>query len=227
MGAPVTRTPRPRIEGFGGCLDPWNSWRASPWNCPVRTVNFRAPSSTVAVAGYSPGQRSVAGAEAGGDAPASLRHKRHVAFELQDIAGCEDRGRTNDIVRAGDVLQLEGNVSSCRRLAGHHLRPPRRPRSVVRRVSRDRDRRGRRPEVHRAHRTFHGDARQLLDQIEPTSEALNSGRGVRVTGAPSYRRHRAGQARRVCTGHRTAHRRRHRRLRIRDSRSRSRGNRTV
>ena len=32
---------------------------------------------------------------------------------------------------------------------------------------------------------FHGDARQLLDQIETTSEALNRGRGVRVTGAPT------------------------------------------
>ena len=32
---------------------------------------------------------------------------------------------------------------------------------------------------------FHGDADQLLDQIETTSEALNRGRGVRVTGAPT------------------------------------------
>ena len=32
---------------------------------------------------------------------------------------------------------------------------------------------------------FRGDARQLLDQIETTSEALNRGRGVRVTGAPT------------------------------------------
>jgi hypothetical protein len=32
---------------------------------------------------------------------------------------------------------------------------------------------------------FHGDAHQLLDQIETTSEALNRGRGVRVTGAPT------------------------------------------
>jgi hypothetical protein len=31
---------------------------------------------------------------------------------------------------------------------------------------------------------FHGDADQLLDQIETTSEALNRGRGVHVTGAP-------------------------------------------
>ena len=32
---------------------------------------------------------------------------------------------------------------------------------------------------------FHGDANQLLDQIETTSEALNRGRGVHVTGAPT------------------------------------------
>jgi hypothetical protein len=32
---------------------------------------------------------------------------------------------------------------------------------------------------------FHGDANQLLDQIEATSEALNRGRGVRLTGAPT------------------------------------------
>jgi len=32
---------------------------------------------------------------------------------------------------------------------------------------------------------FHGDAKQLLEQIETTSEALNRGRGVHVTGAPT------------------------------------------
>ena len=32
---------------------------------------------------------------------------------------------------------------------------------------------------------FQGDADQLLDQIETTSDALNSGRGVHVTGAPT------------------------------------------
>ena len=32
---------------------------------------------------------------------------------------------------------------------------------------------------------FHGDADQLLDQIEATSDALNQGRGVHITGAPT------------------------------------------
>ena len=33
--------------------------------------------------------------------------------------------------------------------------------------------------------SFHGDADTLLDQIETTSDALNRGRGVHVTGAPT------------------------------------------
>lgn len=33
--------------------------------------------------------------------------------------------------------------------------------------------------------SFHGDADKLLDQIETTSDALNRGRGVHVTGAPT------------------------------------------
>jgi hypothetical protein len=32
---------------------------------------------------------------------------------------------------------------------------------------------------------FHGDADQLVDQIEATSDALNQGRGVHITGAPA------------------------------------------
>ncbi|MGC2679601.1 MAG: hypothetical protein WA415_27095, partial [Mycobacterium sp.] len=32
--------------------------------------------------------------------------------------------------------------------------------------------------------SFQGDADKLIDQIETTSDALNSGRGVHVTGAP-------------------------------------------
>jgi hypothetical protein len=32
---------------------------------------------------------------------------------------------------------------------------------------------------------FHGDADQLLDQIEATTDALNQGRGVHITGAPA------------------------------------------
>jgi hypothetical protein len=34
-------------------------------------------------------------------------------------------------------------------------------------------------------RPFHGDADKLLDQIETTSDALNGGRGVHVTGVPT------------------------------------------
>jgi len=77
----------------------------------------------------------------------------------------------HDIVRAGDVMELEGDVTFVPEAgwgitsgvrAGH---PP---------LS------GGYP----ASGSFHGDADQLLDQIKQTSEALNQGRGVRVTGAP-------------------------------------------
>src|ERR1700757_1169794 len=137
----------------------------------------------------------------------------------------------HDIVTAGDVLQLEGNVTFVPEAgwgitsglrAGHAPLSGEYPATatVEDGAMKFTVRTGQ----------FRGDARQLLDQIETTSEPLNRGRGVRVTGGPPRahaRRPRAGQARRVCGGPRTAHRRRHRRLRIRDSWSRSRGDRTV
>ena len=75
--------------------------------------------------------------------------------------------------------------------------------------------------------SFHGDADKLLDQIETTSDALNRGRGVHVTGAPTTivtDQGKQGATVRV-TGPHTA--RRDRRFRIRQPRSRSSGDRTV
>jgi hypothetical protein len=89
----------------------------------------------------------------------------------------------HDIVRAGDVMQLEGNVTFVPE-AGWGIR------SGVR--AGDAPLSGGYPataivengalqfKVHTGR--FDGDANKLLDQIETTSEALNRGRGVHVTG---------------------------------------------
>jgi len=92
----------------------------------------------------------------------------------------------HDIVKAGDVLQLEGNVTFVPEAgwgitdgvrAGHAPLSGEYPASatVEDGAMKFTVRTGQ----------FHGDARQLLDQIETTSEALNRGRGIRVTGAPT------------------------------------------
>ena len=92
----------------------------------------------------------------------------------------------HDIVTAGDVLQLEGNVTFVPEAgwgitsglrAGHAPLSGEYPATatVEDGAMKFTVRTGQ----------FHGDARQLLDQIETTSEALNRGRGVRVTGAPT------------------------------------------
>jgi hypothetical protein len=92
----------------------------------------------------------------------------------------------HDVVRAGDVLQLEGNVTFVPEAgwgitsglrAGHAPLSGEYPA-----IATVED--GARKFTVRTGQ-FHGDARQLLDQIEATSEALNRGRGVRVTGAPT------------------------------------------
>jgi hypothetical protein len=92
----------------------------------------------------------------------------------------------HDIVKAGDVLQLEGDVtfvpepgwgitSGVR--AGHPPLSGQYPATAT--VEKG----AVKFTVHTGQ--FHGDANQLLDQIETTSEALNRGRGVHVTGVPT------------------------------------------
>lgn len=92
----------------------------------------------------------------------------------------------HDIVRAGDVLELEGNVTFAPEAGWgitSGLREGHGPIS------------GQYPAAAAVEdgalkftvRTgpFHGDADQLLDQIEATTDALNQGRGVHITGAPA------------------------------------------
>jgi hypothetical protein len=92
----------------------------------------------------------------------------------------------HDIVKAGDVLQVQGDVTFVPEVgwgitdglrAGHAPLSGEYPATatVEDGAMKFTVRTGQ----------FHGDARQLLDQIETTSEALNRGRGVRVTGAPT------------------------------------------
>jgi hypothetical protein len=92
----------------------------------------------------------------------------------------------HDIVKAGDVLQVQGGVTFVPEVgwgitdglrAGHAPLSGEYPATatVEDGAMKFTVRTGQ----------FHGDARQLLDQIETTSEALNRGRGVRVTGAPT------------------------------------------
>jgi hypothetical protein len=88
-----------------------------------------------------------------------------------------------DIVKAGDVLELQGNVTFVPEAgwgitsgvrAGHAPLSGQYPdRATV--VNGDLT-----VTVHTA--PYHGDANALLDQIETTSGALNRGRGVHVTG---------------------------------------------
>jgi hypothetical protein len=91
----------------------------------------------------------------------------------------------HDIVKAGDVLELEGDVTFVPEAgwgitsglrAGHAPLSGEYPATatVEDGAMKFTVRTGQ----------FHGDATQLLDQIETTSEALNRGRGVHVTGAP-------------------------------------------
>jgi hypothetical protein len=92
----------------------------------------------------------------------------------------------HDIVRPGDVMQIEGDVtfvpaagwgvtSGVR--AGHAPISGQYPASATVEDG----------ALKFTVRTgpFHGDADQLVDQIEATSDALNQGRGVHITGAPA------------------------------------------
>jgi hypothetical protein len=92
----------------------------------------------------------------------------------------------HDIVRPGDVMQVDGDVTFVPEAgwgvtsgvrAGHAPISGQYPASatVEDGALKFTVRTG----------SFHGDAGQLLDQIEATSDALNQGRGVHITGAPA------------------------------------------
>jgi hypothetical protein len=92
----------------------------------------------------------------------------------------------HDIVRAGDVMQLEGDVTFMPEAGwgitsglreGHGPISGQYPATATVEDG----------AVKFTVRTgeFHGDADQLLDQIEATTDALNQGRGVHITGAPA------------------------------------------
>jgi hypothetical protein len=92
----------------------------------------------------------------------------------------------HDIVRAGDVMQIEGDVTFVPE-AGWGItsgvragRPPTSGQYPASATVED-------GALKFTVRTgqFHGDADQLLDQIETTSDALNQGRGVHITGVPA------------------------------------------
>jgi len=92
----------------------------------------------------------------------------------------------HDVVRAGDVVEVEGDVTFVPEAgwgitsgvrAGHTPLSGEYPATATVEDG----------AIKFTVRTgsFHGDADTLLDQIETTSDALNRGRGVRVTGAPT------------------------------------------
>jgi hypothetical protein len=92
----------------------------------------------------------------------------------------------HDIVRPGDVMQIEGDVTFVPEAgwgvtsgvrAGHAPISGQYPDSATVEDG----------ALKFTLRTgpFQGDADQLLDQIEATSDALNRGRGVHITGAPT------------------------------------------
>jgi hypothetical protein len=92
----------------------------------------------------------------------------------------------HDIVKAGDVVELEGKVTFVPEAgwgitsgvrAGHAPLSGEYPATATVEHGALKFR------VHTG--PFDGDANKLLDQIETTSEALNRGRGVHLTGAPT------------------------------------------
>jgi hypothetical protein len=92
----------------------------------------------------------------------------------------------HDIVKAGDVLELEGDVTFVPEAGWgitSGLRAGDAPLSGEYPATATVEDGAMKFKVRTGQ--FHGDAHQLLDQIETTSEALNGGRGVHVTGAPT------------------------------------------
>jgi hypothetical protein len=92
----------------------------------------------------------------------------------------------HDIVRAGDVMQIEGDVTFVPE-AGWGItsgvRAGRAPISGQYPASATVEDGALKFTVRTGQ--FSGDADQLLDQIETTSDALHQGRGVHITGAPA------------------------------------------
>jgi hypothetical protein len=109
-----------------------------------------------------------------------------LAFVMSVVLPVIDAGVPyHDIVKAGDVLEVEGDVTFVPEAgwgitsglrAGHAPLSGEYPATatVEDGATKFTLRTGQ----------FHGDTDQLLDQIETTSEALNRGRGVHITGAP-------------------------------------------
>ena len=93
------------------------------------------------------------------------------------------RVRYNDIVKAGDVVELQGDVRFVPE-AGWGItsgvRAGDAPLSGAYPATASVEHRAVKFTIHTA--PFDGDANKLLDQIETTSEALNHGRGVHVGG---------------------------------------------
>jgi hypothetical protein len=90
-----------------------------------------------------------------------------------------------DIVRAGDVMEIEGDVTFVPE-AGWGItsgvRAGKAPLSGEYPATATVEHGAVKFTLHTG--SFHGDADTLLEQIEKTSDALNGGRGVHVTGAP-------------------------------------------
>jgi hypothetical protein len=90
----------------------------------------------------------------------------------------------HDIVKAGDVIELEGDVTFVPE-AGWGItsgvRAGNAPLSGEYPATATVEDGALKFRIHAG--PFHGDANKLLDQIETTSEALNRGRGLQVTGA--------------------------------------------
>src|ERR1700735_3477073 len=92
----------------------------------------------------------------------------------------------HDIVRAGDVVELDGNVTFVPEAGWgitSGLREGHGPTSGQYPAAATVEHGALKFTVRTG--TFHGDADQLLDQIEATTDALNQGRGVHITGAPA------------------------------------------
>jgi hypothetical protein len=90
----------------------------------------------------------------------------------------------HDIVKAGDALQLQGDVTFVPEAGWgitSGIRVGNAPLSGEYPATATVEHRAVKFSVHTA--PFDGDANKLLDQIETTSEALNRGRGVHVAGA--------------------------------------------
>jgi len=92
----------------------------------------------------------------------------------------------HDIVKAGDVMELEGDVTFVPEAGWgvtSGVRAGDAPSSGEYPATATVEDGALKFTLHTG--PFHGDANKLLDQIETTSEALNRGRRVHVTGAPT------------------------------------------